>query len=459
MLRVGLFAVAAALWTCAVPSDAVAQTLDEVLAQAYATNPRLQAARARLRSTDEGVAAAMSGWRPTVTLSGNAGEGWRDSQGQAVFGNQRSHVEPRGASVNVAQNLYRGGRTTAAVRQADFLVQSDRSNLLDTEQQVLLQAVTAYTDVVRDQATLELNQNNEKVLDEQLEATRTRARVGELTGTDVAQAESRLALARASRVAAEVALSSSRAAYEQIIGVAPGTLVAPPPIEGLPVDLDEARAIAGERSFPVMSAYFAERAARENVDVVFGEALPLVTLNGTAADNREVSTTSDRTKSATLSVQLTVPLYEGGSVAARTRAAKETAAQRRKEYDQQVRSAVQMATQAWKTLDGALAQVRAYESQIRAAQLALDGVRQEARLGTRTTLDVLDAEQELLNSRVNLVRAQHDVVVQTYTVRSAVGTGTAMQLKLPVTLYDYEQHYDETRNKWVGFSTDEEESP
>jgi outer membrane protein TolC len=266
-------------------------------------------------------------------------------------------------------------------------------------------------------------------------------------------------LARASRVAAEVSLSSSRAAYEQIIGVAPGTLVAPPPVEGLPANLDEARAVAGERSFPVMAAYFAERAARENVDVVFGEALPLVTLNGTAADNREVSTTSDRKKSATLSLQVTVPLYEGGSVAARTRAAKETAAQRRKEYDQQVRSAVQMATQAWKTLDGALAQVRAYESQIRAAQLALDGVRQEARLGTRTTLDVLDAEQELLNSRVNLVRAQHDVVVQTYTVRSAVGTGTAMQLKLPVTLYDYEQHYDETRNKWVGFSTDEEESP
>jgi outer membrane protein len=459
MIRIGLFAAAAALWTCAVSGDAVGQTLDEVLAQAYASNPRLQAARARLRSTDEGVATAMSGWRPTVTFSGNAGEGWRDAQGQAAFGNQRSHVEPRGASVNVAQNLYRGGRTTAAIRQADFLVQSDRSNLLDTEQQVLLQAVTAYTDVVRDQATLELNQNNEKVLDEQLEATRTRARVGELTGTDVAQAESRLALARASRVAAEVSLSSSRAAYEQIIGVAPGTLVAPPPVEGLPANLDEARAVAGERSFPVMAAYFAERAARENVDVVFGEALPLVTLNGTAADNREVSTTSDRTKSATLSLQVTVPLYEGGSVAARTRAAKETAAQRRKEYDQQVRSAVQMATQAWKTLDGALAQVRAYESQIRAAQLALDGVRQEARLGTRTTLDVLDAEQELLNSRVNLVRAQHDVVVQTYTVRSAVGTGTAMQLKLPVTLYDYEQHYDETRNKWVGFSTDEEESP
>lgn len=454
MLRVGFLMVAAALWTCSVCGDAFAQTLDEVLGQAYLSNPRLQAARARLRSTDEGVAAAMSGWRPTLTLSGNAGTGWRETQGQVV-GNQSTNVDPRGAGLNVAQNIYRGGRTAASVRQADFLVQSDRGNLLDTEQQILLQAVTAYSDVVRDQATLELNTNNEIVLEQQLEATRTRARVGELTGTDVAQSESRLALARAQRVASEVALASSRAAYEQIIGTAPGTLVAPPPVEGLPASLDEARAIASDRSFPVVSAYYAERAARENVDVVFGEALPLVTLNGTAADNREQTTTSDRTRSAIVSLQVTVPLYEAGSVAARTRAAKETAAQRRKEFDQQVRTAVQSATQSWKTLDGALAQVRAYESQIRAAQLALDGVRQEARLGTRTTLDVLDAEQELLNSRVNLVRAQHDVVVQTYSVRSAVGTGTAMQLKLPVQLYDYEQHYNETRNRWIGFSVGE----
>jgi len=274
----------------------------------------------------------------------------------------------------------------------------------------------------------------------------------------VAQADSRLALARASRVASEVSLATSRAAYEQVIGTSPGMLVAPAPVEGLPASLDEARAIAGERSFPVMASYYAERAARENVDVIFGEALPLVTLNGTAAENREQTLTTDRTRSAIVSLQVTVPLYEAGSVAARTRAAKETAAQRRKEYDQQVRNSIQTATQSWRTLDGALAQVRAYESQIRAAQLALDGVRQEQRVGTRTTLDVLDSEQELLNSRVNLVRAQHDVVVQTYAVRSAVATGTAMQLQLPVTLYDYEQHYNETRNRWTGFSTDEEKT-
>ena len=303
------------------PTSVSAQSIDEVLAQAYSTNPRLQAFRLKLRSTDEGVATAMSGWRPTLTVSANAGQGWRDAQGQGANSgpNSRFHLDPRGDSVTLSENIYRGGRTSASVRQADYLVQSDRASLLDTEQQVLLLAATAYVDVVRDQATLDLNIDNEKVLEKQLEVTQGRMRIGELTGTDVAQAQSRLASARATRIAAESTLAGSRAAYLQVIGSAPGTLQPVRPLAGLPASLEETNALAAEKAFSVVAANFTERAARENIDVVFGEMLPLITLNGSIADSREASTSIDRTKTATVMLNASIPLYESGSVASRTR--------------------------------------------------------------------------------------------------------------------------------------------
>jgi outer membrane protein/adhesin transport system outer membrane protein len=452
--RIAAAAVALAL-VSALPAASFAQTMEETLAQAYVYSADLAAFRARLRATDEGVAVAMSGWRPTLTLSANAGQGWRDSQGSST-GNGRDHLDPRGGSLTLAQNLYRGGRTTASVRQADYLVQSDRAALLDLEQQVLLQAATAYMDVVRDQSVLELNENQERVLTRQLEATRDRFQVGEVTRTDVAQSESRLAAAKAARVAAEGTLANSRAAYVRLVGQAPGTLKGADPLDALPASVGEAGAIAADKAFLVQSARYTELAARENVDVIFGEMLPLVTLNGSVADSRETTTPTGRAKTATVSVIATVPLYEAGSVAARTRQAKEVAAQRRKEVDRQARLSVQTASQAWDALVSARAQVVSFNAQVDAARIALNGVQQEQQVGSRTVLDVLDAEQELLNAEVNLVRAQHDVVVQTYALRAAVASLTARQLALPVTLFDVERHYNETRTRFFGLSTVDE---
>ena len=458
MIRVRFAAATAltfAVFTAA-PSLASAQTIKEALAQAYAYSADLASFRARLRATDEGVAIAMSGWRPTLTFSANANEGWRDIQGQGttVGSNGRFHVEPRGDQLTISENLYRGGRTTAGVSQADNLVQSDRASLLDLEQQVLLQAATAYMDVVRDQSTLDLNINNEKVLQRQLEATRDRFQVGEVTRTDVAQSESRLAAAKASRVAAEGTLANSRATYVRLMGQAPGKLENAPPLGDLPPSVEETNAIAADKAFLVVAAKYTELAARDNVDVIFGEMLPLVTLNGNYQDSRETASATGRFKTATVGVTATVPLYEAGSVSARTRQAKEVVAQRRKDLDKQIRLSVQTATQAWDALESARAQVTSFNSQVTAAQIALNGVEQEQQVGSRTVLDVLDAEQELLTAQVNLVRAQHDVVVQTYTLRAAVAGLTAQQLALPVEVVDVEKHYNETRTRFFGWWTD-----
>jgi len=437
---------------------ASAETLTDALIQTYNSNPRLLADRARLRATDETVAQAMAGWRPTLTLSGDAGKQYTYSESTSatsVNTGSGDNRTPRGASITLSQNIFRGFRTVASVRRADFLVQSDRARLLDTEQQVLLAAATSYVDVFRDQAVVQLNVSNERVLEQQLEATRNRFQVGEVTLTDVSQAESRLARALADRIAAEGNLATSRAVYQTVVGVAPGTLEAPPPLGDLPPTIAEARRVASERAFPVMLQHYVERAAREQVDIIFGEMLPLVTVGGELSRRLGASGPDSRTETASVTARLTVPLYEAGSITARVREAKELAAQQRRLLDQQVRASTETATRGWDALQTAQAQVTAFSAEVRAAEIALRGVQQEAQVGSRTVLDVLDAEQELLNAQVNLVRARHDVVVSSYNLRSATATLTARQLGLAVDLYEVEKHYEDTRLRWWGLSTEE----
>jgi TolC family type I secretion outer membrane protein len=403
----------------------------------------------------------MSGWRPTLTLSGDIGKAYTYSENISASSSNRDSGDnrtPKGGALTLSQNIYRGGRTVASVRRADFLVQSDRARLLDTEQQVLLSTATSYMDVVRDQAVVQLNVNNERVLEQQLEATRNRFQVGEVTLTDVSQAESRLSRARADRIAAEGNLATSRATYQTVVGVAPRVLDDAPPVGDLPTSAESARQVAADRAFPVVVQYFVERAAREQVDIIFGEMLPLVTVGGELNRRLGVSGPDSRADNASITARLSVPLYEAGSITARVREAKELAAQQRRLLDQQVRLSMETATRAWDALETARAQVTAFTAEVRAAEIALRGVQQEAQVGSRTVLDVLDAEQELLNAQVNLVRARHDVVVSSYSLRSAVATLTARQLGLPVELYDVEQHYEDTRLRWWGVSTGDQES-
>lgn len=429
-------------------SAAGAQTLEQALSAAYTNNPALLAARAELRAVDEGVPRALANWRPNVSLSSDI------SRQHTDFTNRTREREktrtPRGASLSVTQPLFRGYRTEAQVREAESNVQAGRARLIAAEQNTLLRAVTAFMAVVRDQAVLDLNIGNEQVLRRQLEATRDRFRVGEITRTDVSQAEARLAGATADRIRAEGTLEISRAGYANVVGEAPGKLTPPPALSGLPASLDESGGVALKNHPAIVAARFNEISAREAVRRVAGELLPTLNLVGTARRRFEASEDDNRQDTGQIQLSLSVPLYQRGAVYSRLREAKQDAAQSRLDLEDARRNITASLRDAWETLATAKARIQAFRSQIQANEVALEGVQREAQVGSRTVLDVLDAEQELLDSRVSLVRAQRDEVVASYSLLEAIGSLTAADLKLPVDIYDPLKHYNEVRDKRYG---------
>ena len=440
-----------ALWGSVSASHAArAQTLMDALAQAYQTNPQLEGQRASLRATDEQVPQALSNYRPTAQATVNFGGQRLTGTVQTTGPGSRfaSTLTPAQLSVAVTQPLYRGGRTTAAVSQAENTVQAARSNLLSAEQQVLLASATAYLDVVRDQAVLELTRNNEDVLKRQLEATRDRFRVGEVTRTDVAQAESRFAGAVAARVQADGVLESSRATYARIIGDLPGVLRQPRASFVLPSSIDEVIDLSRANNPAVVAAKFTTAAARDNINQLEGQALPTLNWNTSATRNYDSSISTPENDSIQTTLQLTVPLYQAGLITSQVRQSQQTVEQRQNDLDQARVSAVETGIRAWQALVSARAAITSQLIQVRSSEIALEGVRQEATVGARTTLDVLNAEQELLNSRVALVRSQRDEMVGAFQVLAAVGHLSARQLKLPVKYYDEDEHYQAVRNRW-----------
>ncbi|WP_245870177.1 TolC family outer membrane protein [Teichococcus rhizosphaerae] len=436
---------------------AVAQTLQEALSQAYANNPVLQTQRAQLRVVDENVPQALAGWRPSVVVAGNAGyvDGQVRQRVTDAFGTTRGiyndvNRQTAGVQATVTQPLYNGGRTVSQTRRAENQVLAQRARLLAAEQQVLADVVSAYVAVIRDQETLRLNVNNVQVLQRQLDATNERFRVGEITRTDVAQAESRLAGARSARANAEGTLQTSRATFRRVVGLSPERLVAPQPL-GVPVRAEaEAREVAMRNNPAVVAALFDEAAARDAVDVQMSALLPTVSVQAQAfrSDNQQQPGT--RGTGQQITANLSVPLYQGGAEHAAVRQARQDAVRLRQVVDDQRRQAMQQATQAWEGLQSARAQVESVRAQIRAAEIALDGVQREAVVGSRTTLDVLNAEQELLNARVTLVQALSDVVTASYNLAGSVGRLTARDLALPVAQYDMEAYYNTVRSRWFG---------
>jgi TolC family type I secretion outer membrane protein len=432
---------------------AAAQTLDQALALAYQNNPTLLGERAALRATDEGVSQALAGWRPTIQFEGDAGVS--DISTLSNFGGGGSAetddtLNPYSYSVSVVEPLYRGGRTVAETESAENLVDAGRAQLTVVEQTVMLDAVTAYMDVLQIQSELELNRNNERVVRRQLEAAQDRFEVGEVTRTDVAQAEARLAQAAADRVTAEGNLISARAIYRQVISDLPGELAWPEFPSGVPGSEQDALTIANDANPSIAAADSAERAARSDVDVAFSTLLPQVSVRGSYSEQFDQSSFTEETTTASLTANVTVPFYQSGAEHSQVRQAKQVAAQRRLDIDRARRDVLEEVTRAWESLVTAQAQITAFESQVRAAEIALDGVEQEALVGLRTTLDVLDAEQELFGASVNLVRAQRDEIVAAYWVKSTIGELTAQRLGLPVDLYDVSDHYNEVRGKWFG---------
>lgn len=433
--------------------DLAAQTLTETLATTYVNSPALEAARARLRGVDEGVPQARGTWRPSVTLSGGVGATYVDNQDRGTagaLGNGSTTTNPRSATLQVTQPIYRGGRGTAQLLRAEHDVMAERARLLGTEQQILLGAVTAHMDVVRDQALLDLNVSNVRVIERQLEAAQDRFEVGEVTRTDVAQAEARLARARADAIRARGNLDSSRANYLRVTGMEPGTLEAPPQPPDLPGTLEQLLALADTEAFAVIAAAFDERAAQQNVDLIAGEMLPSVNVTGSLTRSEAEQGRDSRRNIAQVTANVTVPIYQQGIVSSRVRAARQIAGERRQILGDTRRSAREAATIAWESLTSAEAQIESFESQVVANEIALEGVEQEAFVGARTVLDVLDAEQELLDARVSLVVVQRDATVAAYQVKSAGGQLTGQRLDLPVPLYDFTQHFEAVRDRLWG---------
>ncbi len=437
------------IWVISTALPAAAQSLEQALATAYTTNPDLLAARAELRSVNEGVPQELSNWRPRVTVNGAAGAQRIDRSGPDEA--DSDDTQPREVELSVTQSLYRGGRTLAGTRRAESEVRAQRARLSATEQRVLLDAVVAYMDVWRDQSVLELTLKNEQVIRRQLEASQDRFTVGEITRTDVAQSEARLSLATAERIQADGELAASRAVYQQVIGVYPGILNQPPPLEGLPDQQKGVIEAAVAQNPDVISAQFAERAARFQVRQSIGELLPEVSLIGEAARREETSGVSNLdTNEYRILAEVNIPLYQQGLVSSQVREDKQVANQRRLEIDSARRFAEQQAISAWEALQTARAQISSFRAGIDANTIALEGVRQENAVGARTILDILDAENELLDSEVSLVRAQRDELVAAYAVLEAMGILTATSLVLPVEIYDPRKDYDAVRNKWFG---------
>lgn len=443
--RLGLAALALALAAGAWPLDAAAQSLADAMAQAYNGNPTLNAQRAQLRARDELLPQAYSNYRPFVTLDGNVGVQSSDTSES----NWETEI-PGGAGVSVVQPLYRGGRTVAEIGRANNLIQSERALLFDTEQLVLLDAVNVYLNVVRDQAVLDLARNNEEVIGRQLEATRDRFEVGEVTRTDVAQAEARLANGKADRVRAEGDLIASRASFRRVIGADPIALEQPPPLGNMPVNEIEAFNIASNEHPSIIAAQYAELAARDDIRITEGTLLPEVNLRGTVERAYNQSGFANRQDIASLRAEISIPLYTAGLNTSLVRENRQIAGQRRIEIDEQRRFVMEGVTQAWEDYLTAQAQIEAFQESVRAAEIALEGLQKEALVGSRTVLDVLDGEQELFEARVDLVVAQRDLVAATYGLQAALGRLTAGHLALPVDPYDFEANYNAVREKWTG---------
>jgi TolC family type I secretion outer membrane protein len=430
------------------PPLAMAETLFEALATAYVSNPTIQAARAVVRNSDEGVPQALSGWRPTVSLNGSVA-----LQQLKTNTTTKQDLSPRTYSADISQSLYAGGRTVAGTKQAESRMYAARAKLMVTEQIVLSSGVTAFLNVLRDQARVQLTRNNEVVLRRQLEATIDRFEVGEVTRTDVAQAEARLSGVVAIRVDVEGALASSRASYRRIFGAMPGTLRPAPPLPELPATEAAALAVAEVENPSLAVAQYYEAIARHRVTDATGRLLPTVDLTGRLRRTEETVLNNSDSQSYSLAAAVSIPLYQGGAVHSLVRQAKEFLNQRRIELEETRRGVIADVSQAWERTTTTRSQISARGEAIRANEIALEGVRQEADVGSRTTLDVLDAEQELLDSRVALVIAERDEYVAGYRLLAAIGRLTASHISLPVQIYDPSQHYKKVRNKWWGWNT------
>jgi outer membrane protein len=436
----------------------LADTIDAALVRAYQNNPQLNAQRAQVRLTDENVPQALSGYRPRVAITASAGTQYTDTQTTSGGGpNNLVKTDfhgvnaPRSIGATVSQTLFNGFQTANRTRAAESQVSGAREGLRVLEQTVLLSAATIYMDYLRDAAIVEVQKSNVRVLEQTLKQTNDRFNVGEVTRTDVAQSEAQLAAGRTQLLTAESNLVTTKANFRRIIGNEPEALAPGSPVDRfLPGSLPGAVDLGLTENPSVTAAMFGIDVSFLQVKVNEGALLPTVVLQGSVQQSYEQTLTIFRTFGASAIAQVSVPVYQGGAEYSLIRQSKENLAQQRLALEQvrdQTRSNV---VTAWGQLVAGKAQVASAQSQVSASEIALNGVREEAKAGQRTTLDVLNAQQALVNARVALVTAQHDRVVASYAVLNAVGRLAPQVLGLKTNVYDPSVHYHQVRDSWAG---------
>jgi outer membrane protein len=443
------------------PTAALADTIEAALVRAYQTNPQLNAQRAQVRLTDENVPQALSGYRPRVALTATAGSQYTDIRDNAggsptvlVRTVERAVNAPRSVGATVSQTLFNGEQTANKTRTAESQVSGAREALRVLEQTVLLSAATIYMDYLRDAAIVEVQRSNTRVLEQTLKQTQDRFNVGEVTRTDVAQSEAQLAAGKTQQLTAESNLTTTRSNFRRIIGNEPEQLAPGSPVDRfLPKMLSGAVDLSLTENPNVTAAMFGIDVGYLQVKVNEGALLPTLNLQLAVQQSNEQQVTVYSNFNASAVAQLSVPIYQGGAEYSLIRQSKENLAQQRLNLEQVRDQARANVVTAWGQLVAGKSQVSSAQAQVTASEIALNGTREEAKAGQRTTLDVLNAQQALVNARVALVTAQHDRVVASYSVLNAVGRLSPQVLKLATTVYDPSVHYQQVRDSWSGVRT------
>jgi outer membrane protein len=443
------------------PTPVLADTIEAALVRAYQNNPQLNAQRAQVRVTDENVPQALSGYRPKVAVTASAGVQYTDSlstQGgtptQIVKTPIVGENAPRSVGATITQTLYNGQQTANRTRAAEGQVSGAREALRALESTVLLSAATIYMDYLQNSAIVEVQKSNVRVLEQTLKQTRDRFNVGEVTRTDVAQSEAQLAAGKTQLLTAEANLTTTRSNFRRIIGNEPEALAPGSPVDRyLPSTLPAAVELSMTQNPNVTAAMFGIDVSYLQVKVAEGALLPTVTFQAAVQQSYEQTLIQYRSFGASATAQLSVPIYQGGAEYALIRQSKETLAQQRLVLEQTRDQTRANVVTAWGQLVAGKAQVQSAQAQVAASEIALNGVREEAKAGQRTTLDVLNAQQALVNARVALVTAQHDRVVASYSVLDKVGRLSPQVLNLQTTIYDPSVHYHQVRDSWAGVRT------
>ncbi|MET3709853.1 outer membrane protein [Sphingomonas trueperi] len=439
-------------------------TLQDALAQAYATNPDIQTQRANQRANDENVAIARSQGLPGLNATGSANDSLYNTNATALTPSRQAQL-----GLNLSQPIYSGGSIRNSVRAAEVRVNAGRANLRGAEADIFTQTVTAYLNVIRDESIVRLNQENVHVLEVNLQATRDRFQVGDLTRTDVAQSEARLALAQSQLRSAEAQLIGSRETYIQVVGTPPGVLAPPPALPNLPQDVQTAEQVALANNPFLEAAQLARDASRYDTRVAKAGRLPQVSVGaggtylnylGSVGDIGRRAGLTPTATTATVGVQVSLPLFQGGRPAAQVRQAQAREGAAIETVTLTERGVIAQARSAYASYQAALRVIESSRTAVQANQLSLEGVRAENSVGTRTILDILNAEQELLNSQVQYVTAERDAYVAGFSLLASMGRAQAKDLNFDSRLlYDPAVNYTRVRNRINDWRDDKAPQP